>query len=322
MTFSLRQSPSVRFLAALAFACSATLASKSAAAFCRTTTTPLPANFDPRNGCYTGGLPIYWRGACVGYAISQDTTTSIPTAEANKAIDEAFAAWNVVTCGGGASPLGISTQNQGVIDCAKVRYDKVGTNQNIVVFRDTTWPYSDVGNTLALTTITFNEATGEIYDADMEINTTGKNISVSDTVPAHAFDLKSIVTHEAGHFLGLAHAQASTSTMYATYPPGKATIRELTDDDKSGVCAIYPDVSTRTIASSLGSTISANACDATPRHGFSDTCDGDGGTTGARPGTPSGCTFVPGSAGKLSIFAVAFVSFAGVAIRRRRRAPS
>src|SRR6185436_4346321 len=107
--------------------------------------------------------------------------------------------------------------NLGPATCTEVLYNQNGPNQNVIVFRDDKWPYSDPNNTLGLTTVTFNADTGEIYDADMELNATAKNLSTSVAVPANGFDLLSVVTHEAGHFLGLAHATSATSTMYASY---------------------------------------------------------------------------------------------------------
>jgi hypothetical protein len=53
-------------------------------------------------------------------------------------------------------------------------------------------------------------------------------------------DLQSVVTHEAGHFLGLAHPPVPEATMYATMPVGETKKRTLYSDDVSGVCTIYP----------------------------------------------------------------------------------
>ena len=43
------------------------------------------------------------------------------------------------------------------------------------------------------------------YDADMEVNTAQNKIVTDDDGAQGAYDFESIVTHEAGHFLGLAH---------------------------------------------------------------------------------------------------------------------
>src|SRR5262249_46305618 len=148
-------------------------------------------------------------------------------------------------------------------------------NQNLIVFRDDGWPYNDPYSTLGLTTVTFNAETGEIYDADMEINASGRNLSITDTVPSNGFDLLSVVTHEAGHFFGLAHATDPVATMYASYKPGSASLRDLAPDDIEGICAIYPTTKTRVVAASVAPTgrVDSTACDPTPRHGLTDQCE-------------------------------------------------
>ncbi len=131
-------------------------------------------------------------------------------------------------------------------------------NANIITFRDDGWPYVGGGNTLALTTVTYHLKTGEIYDADMEINSFDVALSQGDDDVS--FDLLSIATHEAGHFLGLSHSSDHDATMFADYRPGTASLRDLSQDDLDGICAVYPP----------GEPI--KGCDPTPRHGFSALC--------------------------------------------------
>ena len=56
-------------------------------------------------------------------------------------------------------------------------------------------------------------------------------------------DLQNTVTHEAGHFIGLAHTQVSGATMNATTAPREVSKRDLASDDLAGVCAVYPHAS-------------------------------------------------------------------------------
>ena len=90
---------------------------------------------------------------------------------------------------------------------------------------------------LALTTVTYGVDSGEIYDADIEVNTAQHTITAQEPPPAGAYDLQAILTHEAGHFFGMAHATDTSPIMYAQYKPGAIT---LTDDDVTGICTIYP----------------------------------------------------------------------------------
>lgn len=258
-------------LAAFAF-CSLALPT-TAHAFCRTTTQALPPNYSPSRGCYTEGLLLFWRNACVSYSINEAASRSIPFDDAKRVIDESFATWANVTCPDG-NPVGIAVSNIGSAECAEVKYNQETANQNLIVFRDDGWPYNDPYSTLGLTTVTFNAETGEIYDADMEINSSARNLSTSDKVPANGFDLASVVTHEAGHFFGLAHATSPSATMYASYKPGSSALRTLSQDDIAGICTIYPNISIRTVSPevSVTETVQADACDPNPRHGFTSAC--------------------------------------------------
>jgi hypothetical protein len=119
--------------------------------------------------------------------------------------------------------------------------------------------------------VTFDPDTGELYDADMEINaTTSVPLTVSGPVPPGGYDFESIVTHETGHFLGMAHTPDARATMYARYVQGSTSMRDLSEDDVSGICAAYPPDGSRT--TSVGSPVAEGVCDPTPRHGFSTQC--------------------------------------------------
>lgn len=297
------------------------LAPSAAHAFCRTTTVPIPANYSPTRGCFSEGLPLFWKAACVGYSINGNASSTVPIATATTIIDSAFKSWNDVRCASGSN-VGIGASNLGNVTCSEVRYNANGPNQNAIIFRDDTWPYSDPNNTLGLTTVTFNADTGEIYDADMELNATGKNLSTTTTVPANGFDLLSVVTHEAGHFLGLAHATSPTATMYASYKPGTSALRTLTADDISGICEIYPTGAERRVATSVASTgtIAADGCNPAPRHGFGSGCAEN--PTPADSKSSGGCTVGAGpSSGSTSAGTAAALAFglAVAAASRRRR---
>src|ERR1019366_8185381 len=80
------------------------------------------------------------------------------------------------------------------------------------------------------------------------------------------YDLGSILTHEAGHFLGLAHTADTSAVMYASYSPG-ATV--LTPDDVAGICSIYPSDGTRETGAGR---ILAGPCNPAPPLGFLTAC--------------------------------------------------
>ncbi len=260
------------------FAVAASLAvAPSARAFCRTTTSPTPADYEPAvSGCWTEGLPVYWANACVSFDVQENGSKQISYDVAVREITAAFASWTSTVCSGaeGAGSPSIAVSDLGPVECDLVEYDQTGPNQHVFLFRDDDWPYDDSSNTLALTTLSYDNTTGEIFDADVEINTHDQTLSTSALLPPGGYDFLSIVTHETGHFLGLAHATELGSTMYTHYTPGTTTMRALTADDESGLCSIYAPDGTRhvALAASPTGTLPEEACDPTPRHGFTTLC--------------------------------------------------
>ena len=156
---------------------------------------------------------------------------------------------------------------------------------------------------LALTTVMYTPSTGVIGDADTEVvDWDGTSGSLQQEPPGGWYwtcsgqtgphctsygqgdccymDLQNTVTHETGHFIGLAHpceitqaaatasgvpvcsggAMAST-TMYPSAPLCETAKRTLDGDDVEGVCAIYGTISS---ASSKRSSGGCGAGSATP----------------------------------------------------------
>ena len=92
------------------------------------------------------------------------------------------------------------------VACHQTQYNSTGTNANIIMFQDTKWTYIGADNTLAKTTVTYDNDTGEIFDADIEINHANNNFTINDDNVD--FDLQAVLTHEIGHFIqrtGLHH---------------------------------------------------------------------------------------------------------------------
>jgi hypothetical protein len=301
-----------------------------ARAFCRTTTCPLPPSFSPSPAsCYPPDFDAYcqslktpvkparlwWRNACISYDLSQAASRQVPYDVAARIAATAFSAWTTTQCrtASGPSRVSIAVEDVGPVACDEVSYNSDQGNQHVIIFHDDAWPYMDSANTLGLTTVTFDPDTGEIYDADTEINSTIP-LAVSDPVPDTAFDLQSIMTHEAGHFLGMAHSGDVAATMWAFYSQGSTSKRILTADDTTGLCSIYPPDGTRLVdlAASPTGVVAEGICDPTPRHGFQSVCSaplGRGCTSAPRGEPPAG----RGAFGMLA-GAVAYI------VRRRRGA--
>lgn len=279
-------------------------AAPDALAFCRTTTCG-PGECQPAPECaycLDGGLPLYWPGGCASFS-AQETGSplrSISSALTGQLVESALAQWIGVDCGGGQHPSLAIYRTQDVV-CDQQEYNQDAPNANVWMYRDDAWPYAGTGSTLALTTVTYNVKTGEIYDADVEINSVEVPITTGEgNIQA---DLSSIITHEAGHFLGLSHSCDQNATMFASYKFGETGLRSLEADDVAGICTIYPPGK------------DTKACDPTPRHGFSTDC-----------GTPTEdkgcCTTAAGRGSSSGAFAVGLALLAlclGAARKRRRR---
>lgn len=280
----------------LAAAVTASTAARPAAAFCRTSSCP---NVGTSQVCTPAGpgdcgTPLFWARPCVGWSLQKDASAKTTFAETEKIVTTAFHAWTSAACPGGGTPEMAVVEAMPAV-CAKHEYNQMAGNANVVLFHDDKWPYEGSPNTLALTTVTYNLDTGEIYDADLELNSADNHFTTGDSNVM--FDLLSIVTHETGHFLGMAHSPDVHATMFPAYTPMTTALRTLSPDDIAGICAIYPPGK------------NPCACDLTPRHGFSAKCAADqtpadvSGATPAEcspptttPGTSSGgCSATPGA---------------------------
>lgn len=234
--------------------------SSHGAAFCRATTCDPGTKSCARDAasCLTEGTPLFWASSCLQIYVQADgsPTQGISFAMAKEGVTRAVGAWLSADCGG-APPL-LDVQVLGPITCAASEYNSTKKNANIVLFRDDQWPYPGSEDALAFTHLQFNADTGELWDADLEINSFEFQFSAGDPVLHN--DLDSMLTHEMGHMLGLAHTLVKDATMFAAYTEGTSSLRSLATDDVKGVCAAYaPDrIPSRTSCA--------------PRHGFSDVC--------------------------------------------------
>jgi hypothetical protein len=232
------------------------LPARTAFAFCRTTTCavrnpPPSCTRDLATGCWQEGIPLYWPQQCISYAVSSAGAPllGLDSAAAATIVDGAFAHWPTATCADGGSPS-VALMGRTGLTCDRVEYNPTGPNANAILFRDSDWTHDSTA--YALTTVAFNTRTGQILDADMEIQTPLLTVG----------DLDFVVTHESGHFLGLDHSPLPSAVMFFQYGGG-AIVPELSQDDIDAICTAYP------------TSRSAPACDFEPPKGYATDCGGD-----------------------------------------------
>ena len=213
-------------------------------------------------------------------------TLSLAPADVHAAAQAAAAAWSypAIAC----TSLAL-TVAPGFTDRQAVAYD--GHNQ--VIMRTGAWcPVPGVStdchdpDQVALTTVFSRNHPGalddgQILEADIEVNDVDYQWAIipDGSINVHdygnSYDLASALTHETGHFIGLAHTCQSSgdpvrydnhgqvspdcsmlsganaseilaATMYPKMNPVDVSLRSLTDDDVAAACSIYPAMATVT----------------------------------------------------------------------------
>jgi len=219
--------------------------------------------------------PFFWAQASVsitGYS-NDFTQTSMTTDQVASALQGAAAAWSqetnsctylelVPALSTAATPLAVNDGHNALIFHSTV-WCHVGSNGQCDVDYD--------ASALAVTTDTANRKTGQILDADVEVNLVDYQWAdlVEDPNLTNDMDLQNALTHELGHLIGLDHtcfdplssksgarpddnsgqplpdcATASVdvqaTTMFPSAQPGDTQKRTLAPDDLNAVCTIYP----------------------------------------------------------------------------------
>ncbi len=225
---------------------------------------------DAPDGCNLSGNVLFWASDVISFDVQRDGSSRtladgsrlqlISAETLDAVVTSAFRTWVNADCGNGTHPS-IRLKDLGLVACAKPEYNSNGPNANVITFHDDQWPYSNSAiDTLALTTVYFDGETGQIYDANVEINSNQDSFAVGTPV-GRQVALSAVLTHELGHFLGLSHTSVQDATMFSNYQPGMDTLER---DDEQAICASLPP----------GRLVSAADSDYLPRHGWGSECGG------------------------------------------------
>lgn len=228
-------------LGARAVALATLLCAARAEAFCvgRTCNPALEDCELDEDECVVTGAPLHWVSACVTFDVhvGGSEKRGLDAEVVENVVERAFEPWLAADCGNGHPSIKVGTF--GPVTCDESRFNENGRNANIVMFRDEAWPYPDGADAYGTTMVRYDPRTGELRDADVELNSADFDIGVDRD---GAVDLQSILTHEIGHFLGLGHPGPAhpDATMSAGWDGRGTSLRTLTDDDMNGICELYP----------------------------------------------------------------------------------
>ena len=236
----------------------------------------------------TAGVPTAWRNPCVTMELALggppeylDATSYLEAAQ------QGAAAWTQASLDGAARCSNVVMGVNPTTDVAGL----IGKDDhNRIIFRQNEWcrdpPPTDPseprcydGSALAITTVFQLKNSGEILDADIEVNAVnfkwGDFVGRSEFMSYGTHDFQGAITHELGHVLGLEHtcyiprwykdgtpvprpvdhtgalipdceannsAVIADATMYVSVnsPATEVEMRSLSPDDMQGVCDIYP----------------------------------------------------------------------------------
>jgi hypothetical protein len=214
---------------------------REAGAYCRTRTcefrSPSECPIDTRTGCSQEGEFVYWKSGCISYAVQRDGSRKerISAQQVADLLDEGFGVWSGVRCPQGGTPQ-LSSARQGLIACDQVEFSCMAgdQNSNLVMFRDRIGSDSALqAGVIALTTVTANLVNGEIFDADIEINSQDEDFYIdAPAVVGDSRNLRGVINHELGHLLGLSHSKVTGALMRSLYEG----TTEPSSDDSAGIC--------------------------------------------------------------------------------------
>jgi hypothetical protein len=260
-------------------------------AFCRRRTCGSRCELDSEQ-CPVGGEPLRWPSSTLSFALHSNIgEVKGRPAEVYAAIRTAIHVWSDTECplsGGGTARTSLRfrelEREEFAINAISSKSDAYKL-RNVILFRSGGWPYAgrddeSEADTIASARARFDSKTGLVRSQQIEMNEAGYEFRLPDQAFAQsaserAVDLVTVVTHEVGHFVGLAHSLESDSIMAARYceqgsrcqrPPTEA--RRLAGDDVIGLCSLFPP-GQPSAEPEADTRVSTDGCSASPSKGAS-----------------------------------------------------
>jgi hypothetical protein len=199
-------------------------------------------------------ISLKWAGraTAVRYFVTDGGSNGVSAVEFRDAVTRGFNTWQAVATSSVGFEFG------GFVGASPLDQD----GANVIGFANR----PDLERTLASTSFLIDTRSGEIVESDIFFNSNFQWSASPGGEPGR-YDVQSIATHEAGHFLGLGHSSLGETEVIPTggrrllsaasvmfpiaYSSGNIVDRELNDDDVAGVSDIYPDGDFRQLTGSL-----------------------------------------------------------------------
>ncbi len=283
------------------------LVPSQASAWCQMTTSDLSPT--PDEPCilaseHPGEFPLAWRRRCTSVSLStMDGSYDLSDADVRGVVSRSIASWEAVRCDGVSPGIDIELLAETNL-VSHARHFSNGRNVHSIIFVHEEWSGEREHDprALAVTYVWHDPSTGEIFDADIELNEELNEFVICPAlgctgITTDTADLENTLTHEMGHYLGVAHTpDDEDATMFASANPGEVLKRDLRPDDEAAICNIYPPGTL------------PEACDYTPRGGLG--LDGQ---------PPSGCAVEAPGAARSNAPALLLALGAGLAMLIARR---
>ena len=175
-------------------------------------------------------VPTHWQQQCIPWKMNELGSDDITFEEAHEVVAAAFTTWADV------QESFIRFEDQGTTELDIVSPNQ-GAGENIIMWHEEDeWPYAL--HVIGLTSLTYDTTTGQIVDADIEMNGDDYRFAIDGSL--HAYDSQQALTHEVGHLLGLDHSLDEDATMFAQSQPGESHKRLLAPDDVAGLVFSHP----------------------------------------------------------------------------------
>lgn len=246
--------------------------SREAMAYCRSTICDDSQGRCKKDaeGCIVEGTPVSWKSSTLVFHLHDRGTSTLVRGEARQAIRAAFHTWSDVLCPGNLRTRLRFVEGEDISIDPYVERDSSDPTRKLngVFFRDESWPYPRSDDTTLASTFRLygdKSCPGCITSARIEINTAEARFALPDDGPGDP-DLITVMTHEVGHFIGIAHSREKDSIMMAGLcrvgnrcSLGKRAERRLAPDDIAAVCALYPPGEPDTLGVESGNGVSESS---------------------------------------------------------------